>query len=255
MLKIVKYVLRDIIRNRIIVAYSLFLLIASLGLFNLGGDITKGLIGLLSLILFVVPLISLIFGTIHFYNSYEFIELLASQPLKRRTIFFAEFIGVSLALITAFIVGVGIPVGLYASTATGWTLVGVGLALTLIFLALSFLGAVIARDKARGIGLAILLWFYFAILHDGIILLVMSAFGDYPLEKPMIAMIACNPIDLGRVIVLLQMDVSALMGYTGALMKDLLGSAVGISAGIAIMGLWTLLPLLVAQWCFRRKDL
>ena len=76
-------------------AYALFLLAASFGLFNLGGDIAKGLIGLLSLVLMVVPLVSLVFGTIHFYNSYEFIELLASQPLKRRTILLGEFIGVS----------------------------------------------------------------------------------------------------------------------------------------------------------------
>lgn len=255
MLKIVKYVLRDIIRNRIIIAYTGLLLAASLGIFNLGGDVSKGLIGLLSLILFVVPLVSLIFGTIHFYNSYEFIELLAAQPLKRRTIFFAQFIGVGLALVLAFLIGVGIPIGLYAPTTTGWTLASVGLALTIVFLALSFLGALIARDKARGIGLAILTWFYFAVIHDGIILLVMASFADYPLEKATIGMIACNPIDLGRVIVLLQMDVSALMGYTGALMKDMLGSATGIVGGIAAMCLWIAIPLFAAEVCFRRKDL
>jgi Cu-processing system permease protein len=69
------------------------------------------------------------------------------------------------------------------------------------------------------------------------------------------AMIALNPIDLGRVIVLLQMDVSAMMGYTGALMKDLLGSALGISAGAAVLLLWAALPLLASNWIFRHKDL
>jgi Cu-processing system permease protein len=255
MLKIVKYVVKDIIRSRIVLAYTAFLFLASFGLFNLGGDISKGLIGLLSLVLMVVPLVSLIFGTIHFYNSYEFIELLASQPLKRRTILLAEFAGVSLALCAALLLGVGLPVALYAPTSTGATLVGVGLILTVIFIALAFLGAVATRDKARGIGVAMLLWFYFALLHGGVMLYVMFAFSDYPLEKATIAMISLNPIDLGRVVVLLQMDVSALMGYTGAMMKDLLGTTLGAAYGVGVLSLWVLIPLSLSVFIFRRKDL
>lgn len=255
MLKIVKYVVKDIVRSRIVLAYAVFLLAASFGLFNLGGDVSKGLIGLLSLVLLVVPLISLIFGTIHFYNSYEFIELLAAQPLKRRTILLAEFLGVSLALGGALLVGVGLPVCLYAASATGFTLLGVGLALTVIFIALAFLGAVATRDKARGIGVAMLLWFYFALLHDGLMLFVMFYFSDYPLEKATLGMISLNPIDLGRVIVLLQMDVSALMGYTGAMMKDLLGTALGTAYGAGVLALWMIVPLFLACWIFRGKDL
>lgn len=255
MLKIVKYVVLDIIRSRIVIAYTAFLLAAAIGIFNLDGDISKGLIGLLSLVLFVVPLVSVIFGTIHFYNSYEFIELIAAQPLKRRTILLAEFLGVCISLSAAFLLGIGIPVALYAATATGFTLAAVGLALTVIFIALAFLGAVITRDKARGIGMAMLLWFYFAILHGGLMLLVMASFEEYPLEKATMGMIALNPIDLGRVIVLLQMDISALMGYTGALMKDLLGSTLGVACGIGVLTLWVFVPISLSVLIFRRKDL
>lgn len=35
--------------------------------------------GLLSLVILVVPLLCLVFATIHLLNSYEFIELLAAQ--------------------------------------------------------------------------------------------------------------------------------------------------------------------------------
>ena len=255
MVRIVKYVLRDILGSRIVLAYTGFLLAASFGLFHLGGDVSKGLVGLLSLVLLVVPLVCLVFGTIHFYNSYEFIELLAAQPLKRRTILFGEFIGVAGALCAALLAGVAPPVLLYAAGATGFTLLGVGLALTVLFTALAFLGAVITRDKARGVGLALLVWFYFAILHDGLMLLVLFAFEDYPLEKPAMAMIALNPIDLGRVLVLLQMDVSAMMGYTGALMKDLLGTATGIASCAAILLLWAALPMGLSSFVFGRKDL
>jgi Cu-processing system ATP-binding protein len=95
MLKIVKYVIRTSSAAASSSPMRLILLAASFGLFNLGGDVSKGLIGMLSLVLLVVPLVCLVFGTIHFYNSYEFIELLASQPLKRRTILLGEYLGVA----------------------------------------------------------------------------------------------------------------------------------------------------------------
>ncbi len=255
MARIVKYVLRDILRSRIVIAYALFLLAASFGLFHLGGDISKGMVGLLSLVLIVVPLVCLVFGTIHFYNSYEFIELLAAQPVRRRSILIGQFLGVAGALAAAVLAGIAPPVVLYAASATGFTLIAVGVALTVLFTALAFLGAVATRDKARGVGLALLVWFYFALLHDGLMLLVMFFLEDYPLEKPAMAMIALNPIDLGRVLVLLQMDVSAMMGYTGALMKDLLGSSAGIASCAAVLLLWAALPLALSSWIFRRKDL
>ena len=254
MARIVHYVLRDILRSRFVLAYAAFLLAASFGLFHLGGEISKGLVGLLSLVLLVVPLVCLVFGTIHFYNSYDFIELLAAQPIKRRSILLGQYLGVAGALLAA-LGGVALPIVLYAATPTGFILLGVGFALTVLFTAIAFLGAVATRDKARGVGLALLVWFYFALLHNGIMLLVMLFFEDYPLEKPTMAMIALNPIDLGRVIVLLHMDVSAMMGYTGALMKDMLGTAAGISSAAGILVLWAVLPVMLSLRIFRRKDL
>jgi Cu-processing system permease protein len=253
--RIVKYVLYDILRSRIAIAYTLFLLLASVGLFNIGGDPAKGLVSLLSIVLMIVPLMSLVFATVHFYNSYEFIELLSSQPLKRGTILLGEYFGVAAALCAALLIGIAAPVALYDRSLTGLSLVGVGLLLTLVFVALAFLGAVCARDKARGIGVALLLWFFFALLYDGLVLFALFVLRDYPLDMPMLAMLALNPIDLGRVIVLLQMDVAALMGATGAVLKEFLGSAAGITCAITVLVLWIIVPLAIALRIFRRKDL
>lgn len=255
MTKIIPYVIKDIVRSWMVIAYTLLLLAASFGLFSLGGEASKGLVGILSLVLFIVPLMSLIFGTIHLYNSYEFIEMLSAHPLKRRSILLAQFFGVAITLGGGFLIGCGLPILLYAPTLTGWTLLGVGLVLTLIFIALAFLCALAARDKARGMGLAIVTWFYFAFLHDGLMLFILSAFQEYPLETPTVAMLALNPIDLGRVIVLLQMDISALMGQMGALMKSLIGSTAGIVGGSLILILWLALPLVLSVQLFRRRDL
>ncbi|MBP7948527.1 MAG: ABC transporter permease subunit [Verrucomicrobiales bacterium] len=253
--RIVKYVLQDILRSRIALAYTLLMAVASVGLFNLDGGGGKGLVSLLSVVLLVVPLMSLVFATIHFYNSYEFIELLSSQPLRRSSILLGEFFGVSLALCVAFFLGVGVPVLLYEATPTGFCLVGVGLLLTLVFVALAFLGAVCSRDKARGIGVALLMWFYFALIYDGLVLFLLYAFADYPMEKAAIALVSLNPVDLGRVIILLQMDVSALMGYTGAVMLEFFGSTKGILYSVGVLLLWIVLPAALAVRVFRKKDL
>ncbi len=253
--RIVKYVVSDILHRRIALAYMLFLLLVSFGLFNFGGDPDKGLVSLLSVVLTIVPLMSLVFSTVHYYNSYEFIELLSSQPLKRDVILLGQYLGIASALGAAFLLGVGLPVAIYDFTATGLTLVGAGILLTLAFAALAFLGAVCTRDKARGVGVALLLWFFFTMVYDGLVLAVILLFQDYPLERATIAMTAINPIDLARVVVLLQMDVSALMGITGTVLKEFLGSAVGSASAILALLLWMVVPLALTVRIFRRKDL
>ncbi|WP_162426818.1 ABC transporter permease subunit [Pontibacter pudoricolor] len=253
--KIIKYVFYDIIRNKIVLAYTLFLLLLSIGLFNLGGSPDKAILSLLNLVLLTVPLISIVFATTHFYNSYEFIELLVAQPITRKKIFMSEYLGVAGSLSGAFIIGVGAPVLLFGASLTGVYLLLTGLFITFIFVALAFLASVITRDKAKGIGIALMLWFYFALIYDGIVLFILYAFADYPLENATLAMTALNPVDLGRIIVLLNLDVSALMGYTGALYKSILGSLWGIGLAFGLLLLWVLVPILSSRSIFGRRDL
>lgn len=255
MLKLSRYVLYDILRSKVVIAYTLFLLAVSCSLFQLEENSSKAILSLLNIVLIVVPLISMIFTTIHYYNSYEFIELMLSQPLSRSRILLSEYSGVALSLLSAFFLGVGIPVLLFAFNETGLALLFTGGSLTLVFTSIAFLASVKARDKARGIGIALLLWFYFALIYDGLVLMVLFSFSDYPMEKFTLVLSALNPIDLGRIVIMLKMDVSALMGYTGALYKDFFGSGTGILFTTGIMLLWIVLPLLLALRVFKKKDL
>ena len=91
MKKIFKYVVTDILRNKIVLIYTVFLLAASLSVFGLEDNSSKGLLSLLNIILIVVPLVNIIFSSIYIYNSAEFIELLVSQPLKRKSIWLSLF--------------------------------------------------------------------------------------------------------------------------------------------------------------------
>jgi len=216
---------------------------------------SKSMLSLLNIVLIVLPLVSLVFTTIHYYNSYEFIELMSSQPMSRTRILLSEYAGVSISLLSAFFIGVGLPVLLFAADATGFALLFTGAGLTLVFSSIAFWASVSARDKARGIGFALLLWFYFALIYDGLVLLILFSFSEYPLEKLTLLLSALNPIDLGRIFIMLKMDISALMGYTGALYKEFFGSSAGMFFTTGIMLLWIILPLWFAVRKFRRKDL
>ncbi|HEY4936544.1 MAG TPA: ABC transporter permease subunit [Puia sp.] len=255
MKKIIKYVIVDILRNKIVVAYTLFLLAISLSVFNLEDNSTKGLLSLLNIVLIIVPLVSIIFSTIYVYNSSEFIELLVSHPLRRNKIWISLFTGLAGSLSLAFFAGAGIPILIYSPSATGLIMLAMAIILTIIFVAIAMLAAVTTRDKAKGIGISILLWLYFSLLFDGLVLFILFQFQDYPMEKAMVGISMLNPIDLGRILILLKMDISALMGYTGAIFRDYFGTQIGFTIALSILLLWMIVPTWLSLRKFNRKDL
>lgn len=253
--KIIKYVIADLLRNRTIMVYTLVLLALSISVFSMEDNAEKGVASLLNIILFVVPLVSIVFSTVYLYNSAEFIELLVSQPLKRQTIWMSIFIGLAGTVSLAFLVGVGIPVILYAFMPSGIVLVLCGMVLSMVFVSIAMWAAVRIRDKAKGIGLSILLWLYFALLFDALVLFVVFQFSDYPIENGMVAVSMLNPVDISRILILLQIDVSAMMGYTGAIFRNFFGTGMGMGITILVVLLWIVLPLGFATRYFKRKDL
>lgn len=220
--KIIKFVIIDILKNKIVLVYTLLLAVFSWSAFGLEDNSSKGILTLLNIVLLIVPLVSILFSTIYIYNSSEFIELLVSQPVERKKIWQSLFVGLSLSLVFAYLIGAGIPLLLYAEQSVGLMMIAVGCIISVVFVAIAFLGSILSRDKAKGIGIAILLWLYFALLFDGLVLFLLFQLADYPIEKMMVGITATSPIDLARILILLHLDVSAMMGYTGAIFKDFL---------------------------------
>lgn len=255
MLKISKYVLYDILRNKVMLAYALFLFVISMSLFQMEENSSKAVLSLLNIVLIVVPLVSMVFSTIHWYNSYEFVELMLTQPISRKKVLMSEFLGISSSLVAAFLIGAGLPVLFYQFDALGLALLLVGSLLTMVFVSIAFLASVKSKDKARGIGIALMLWFYFALIYDGLVLMILFSFSDYPLEKLTLLLSSLNPIDLGRIFLMLQMDISALMGYTGATYKEFFGSSLGLFYTLGVMLVWIIVPILLALRSFNKKDL
>lgn len=255
MTRVIKYIFYDLLRTRFILLYTAFLLISTFALFQLDSDSGKIVLSLLNIVLIVIPLISIVFTTIHFYNSYEFIELMLAQPVNRRVVFLGEYFSVAISLSLAYLVGIGVPALMFNADKSIFTLLFTGTILTLVFVSLAFLSSVLTRDKAKAIGVALLFWFYFSLLYDGLLLWVVYSFNDYPLEKITLVLISFNPVDLARIILLLQLDISALMGYTGAFYQNFFGSNAGILFSISILAVWIAVPLWIAMRIFLKKDL
>ena len=255
MLKIIKIVFSDISKNKTILFFIFVLAAMSWTSFIIEDNVHKGLLIIMNVILFVIPLMSLLFSTVYMHNCKEFIILLLSQPIARSAIWQGIYIGVSSSLCAGFLLGVGIPILVYSFNPLGLLMIFMGLALTLIFVSLAFLICSYIADKSKGVGIALIIWLLFAILYDGIMLFVLFQFTDYPIDGLMIALLMLNPIDLARLQILIQLDVSAIMGYAGAVFKNFLGVTAGMVVTIIIMVFWILLPYYLSIKRFNRKDM
>jgi Cu-processing system permease protein len=100
----------------------------------------------------------------YLYNSSEFIELLLSQPVKRNKIWFSLFVGLSLSLLFAFFAGAGLPILIYAPSEVSLMMILMGITISTVFVSIAFLSSVFTRDKAKGIGIAIMLWLFFCFI-------------------------------------------------------------------------------------------
>jgi Cu-processing system permease protein len=255
MQKILKYVFLDILKNRMVIGYTILLSLLSMAVFNMETSSSKGILSLLNVVLIIVPLVSIIFSTMYFYNASEFIELLVAQPLRRSQIWLSLCGGLSCSLMTAFLMGAGIPILVFDGSAGGIMIIITGTLLTLIFVTIASLASAITRDKAKGIGLSILIWLFFTLLYDGLVLFLLFQLMDYPVEKGLVALTIANPVDLSRILILLQMDVSALMGVTSAIFKKFFGTHWGSTVALLALLLWAAIPLFFSLRTFKHKDL
>ncbi|HVK00165.1 MAG TPA: ABC transporter permease subunit [Gemmatimonadales bacterium] len=257
--KVLKVQLRDLVRSRWLLGYMLLLLALTEALLRFGGSGPRAVISLLNVVLILVPLVSIVFGTMYLYGAREFIELLLAQPVGRPALFAGLYMGLALPLVVGFLMGVGLPF-LWAEPGEGsgsgsiGLLLATGALLTLVFTALAFLVSVLVVDRARGLGLAIVLWLGVTVLYDAILVLVVTTMADYPLELPLLGLTLLNPVDLGRVLLLLRLDAAALMGYTGAVFERFFGSALGTGVTIGALALWVAGPMLLGMRRFVAKD-
>ncbi len=259
MTAVLGFCLRDLLRSRFMAAYFLFHLAAGFAIMRYAPTSSAGLGALLSMTLFLGPLCSIVFGTLYFYQSRGFQELMLAQPVGRAVLLAGQGLALAFAFCLAFGLGLGI-----STLAAGFTgggdalllaffLLG-GALLHLCFLSLAFLIALSIDDRLKGFSTSLMAWLVLVFLYDGALLAAVTALSDYPLDRFTIGAILLNPVDLARILVLMQLDASALLGYTGAVFRRFFGTSLGIGAALLAMTAWVAAPTGVFFWRLRGKD-
>lgn len=259
MFKILKYSFYDLSRSRWSYVYFFFYLLLGVVLLFLNNNLSNAVITLMNVIIILVPLIGTIFGIMYYYNSREFTELLLAQPINRSSIFLGQYLGVAISLSLSLVLGLGIPFILYGlfESAIIWdffSLLTTGVFLTFIFTALAFNIALSNENKIKGFSYAILMWLFLAVIYDGLFLLSLVYFQEYPLDKFSLFATMLNPIDLSRILIILKLDIAALLGYTGAVFKQFFGTGTGFLLAMGMLCLWVFLPLTRMLYVAKKKD-
>lgn len=256
--KILRYEIHNTIRNKWIIVYAFFFFFVGYAMFAFSGDASKAYISLMNVVLIIIPIVSLIFGSIYLYNSREFVEMMLSQPIDRKSLFLGIYFGTSIPLSLSWVIGIILPFLLFSKSYQQFDgllfLILIGAALTFVFTAIAFLVTIRQDDKAKGLGYLMMIWLLLAVIYDGIILLIVYYFQDYPLEKVMIGLSIVNPIDLARLIFLIKFNISALMGYTGTVFQNFFGSVLGIFISIFFLLIWIVMPIILSTKSFSKKD-
>ena len=257
-LRIARYGMRDVMRSRWLLAYGAFFVIATYTLLRFSDTPAKALLSLVNVVLLVVPLANIVFGTAYLYASREFVELLLAQPVRRRELFAGQCLGLAVPVAAAAVAGIALPLlatGVdVAALRVGFVIALIAAALSMVFTALAAVVAYAIEDRVRGLATAIGVWLLLAVVYDGVVLLAAVQFADYPLERAMLTAMVANPIDLARVLLLTRFDSAALLGYTGAVFQRLFSGGGGLAIAAGALLLWTVVPSVLGARLFHRKD-
>jgi Cu-processing system permease protein len=259
MRKFIAYSFFDLIRSYWTIFYFLFFLIVSAAILYFSADITKSIVSMMNIVIVLIPLVSIVFGTIYYYNSREFTELLLAQPVRRRSLILGQYTGLSLSLSSSFLAGVSIPFLLngilFSDQLWNFLLILLaGTCLSFSMSAIAYMTALKHENRILGFGISLFIWFFLAVLYDGLILFLLVLFKDYPTDTLAIVLTLLNPIDLSRVSIMLGLDISALMGYTGAVFLKFFGTVRGIPVSIVSMFCWIIIPALIMTRIANKKD-
>ncbi len=247
--------LKNVLSIKWIWVFAVVIFLSSLALSYFSRDVSKTVLSLLNVGLIIVPLFSSIFGITYIYDLRNFNELILSQPVPRSSVLLSEYLAITLVLVSLFFLSSVIPLILLGSLNFSFILYILSISLLIpVFLSLSFLTGVIFDDRVKGTSFTLVLWFYLSFLHDGLILLTAHVFREYPVEGLILTLSVLNPVDLSRLLVVLNLDIGALMGLSGVIFKNFFTSSAGILISLFFLILWAVIPLIISLFIFRRRD-
>jgi Cu-processing system permease protein len=223
---------------------------------------TRTSASILNLVLYIVPLVALIMGTLSFTGDKGSTELLFSQPVSRAEVLLGKLLGVFSSMTLSTLVGF-VLAGTLILAASGTdgigryaALVGLSLLLSLVFLSLSVLAATLSRRKSKAFGLALVLWFFFVLFYDLLAIGGMLLLHEQSANSVLFLSLLGNPVDLVRVASLISLENTSIFGPAGAaLVRFFGGSSASIALLLLSLSLWVGVPLVLSYRLMQRQDI
>ncbi|MEO0144749.1 MAG: NosY protein [candidate division WOR-3 bacterium] len=252
-IKLIKYELFDLFKSRWIIGIFLFYFFVGYILSYFSEDFTKSIVGYTSISLITLPLFSLLLSSIYLYNNKNFIEFVLTQPIKRTTIFISIVLSITISLLLSFNIASFLPF-FYFYGINFIHLKSILLISSIIplFISLGMLLATIENDKLKGIGFSLVVWLFFCVFYDSILLYFIIVFSNYPIEKIVIFLTLINPIDTIRLNVLIDSGLYEIMGFVGKWLLKYFKNFWIISIFVSLF--YSFLFLLLFSWIFKKKD-
>jgi len=264
--------LRDGLRNRWVLAVTLLLAVFALTLSFLGAaptgsvkvsPLAVSIVSLSSLSIFLLPLIALLLSYDAVVGEWErgTLALLLAYPVARWQVMLGKFAGH--VMILAIATGLGYGAAGLAAVATSselsdaWgafaAMIGSSVLLGAVFVALGYLVSVLVRDRGTAGGIAIGVWLLFVLVYDMAVLGVLVADQGRVLDATTVNwLLLLNPADAYR---LLNLAGSASVGAFSGMSGLAAQIQVGPPTLVAVLLLWSALPLGAATAIFSRRQI
>ena len=259
--------LRDRIRNRWVVAVAIIFALFALAIAYFGAS-QQGEVGfrsidvtvasLVSLVIYLLPLIALILGYDAIVGERErgSLELMLSMPITRFELLLGKYLGLAGALASSTVLGFGAGLLPMASqlSRNDWFhyagFVGSAILMGMAFLSISMLVSVVALDRVRASGVAIALWFFFVLIFDLLLMGGLVASGGRLGSGMFAALLMLNPADVFRLMNIFSSEQVQTMYGLATVMPERLTDPKVL---LAIMLGWIVVPFYLAHWRFTCK--
>ncbi|MDT8998023.1 ABC transporter permease subunit [Paucibacter sp. APW11] len=259
----------DRLRKRWVLAVALVFTVFSLAITYFGAA-AQGQIGprsieatiasLVSLVIYLIPLIALLLGFDAIVGERErgSLDLLLALPITRLELLLGKYFGLAAALSLSTLAGFALVAALLGHSfgAAGLYHYG-GFVLSSVLLGLSFLSlalliSVLAQDRTRASGQAIALWFFMVLVFDLLLLGLLVAsggeLGSWLSGDRFAYLLLLNPADLFRILNVFSLDDVRRLYGLASVVPPALGSPVLM--GSAVLA-WIVAPLALAAWRFK----
>jgi Cu-processing system permease protein len=223
---------------------------------------TRTSASLLNLVLYLIPLIALMMGTLSFTGDKSCGEILFAQPVGRTEILLGKLTGDFVSIATATFLGFGVAGMIIAANAgvDGATryplLVLFSLILAIIFLGISAFISTVFDKKGRAFAIALFVWFFFVLFYDLLVIGITFVLPEHSANRFLFLSLFANPVDLVRVATSILLDGEQIFGAAGAsLLKFLGGKTYALCALIIALYFWIHVPVLFAKRILNRQDI